>query len=227
MQFVSIKTSTGIPTEYNTSFAICIHTHMLNENFCWLFKWRRAYGTTLSLQSPTGSRAPCARLLSHRGELFSAAAHRHLRSLCQACICNLTLLCRPRLWWMDVLKLLWGSVRSRSTGGQQDFHLESFKAAGNKVVPFGLMNKVGVAAPLSRGRVDEALAAVPLLRSSTCSGHSPATLLHTPPSDEALVNACRTRRSGEWIPDLPGVLAVISSLFRDLIRLWQARDEAS
>lgn len=86
-------------------------------------------------------------------------------------------------------------MRSRSTGGQLDFHLESFKAAGNKAVPFGLMNKVGGAAPLSRGRVDEALAAFPLLRSPTCSGHSLATLPRTLSSNKALANA--VRRSGE------------------------------
>lgn len=153
-------------------------------------KWRRAPG--------------CC----HTGDLFSAAAHRHLRSLCQACICNLTLSHRPRLWWMDVLKSFWRSACSHSTRGQPSFHLESFKAVGNKAVPFGLMNKVGVAAPVSRGRVYEALASGPVLRSPTCSGQNLATLLRSTTSNKSFADARRVRRSSEWAPDLPGTLAV-------------------
>lgn len=88
------------------------------------------------------------------------------------------------------------------------------------------MNKVGGAAPLSRGRVDEALAAIPLLRSPTCSGHSRATLLRPPSSNKAFANACGGRRSVAVNEDWPPrALAVISSLY--VITFVFGRDEAS
>lgn len=103
-------------------------------------------------------------------DLYGTAAQHCLWSLCQACICNLTLsadcICDG---WMCLSQVK--SPLAVTHRGSHTFILNLSKLCVIKSF-LGLMNKVRRPAPLSRGWMDEALAPVPLLRSPTCSVHS-------------------------------------------------------
>lgn len=171
-------------------------------------------------------------------DLYGAAAQRCLWSLCQACICNLTLSADCIYdGWMCLSRVK--SPLAVTHWGSHTFILNLSKLCVIKSF-HGLMNKVRRPAPLSRGWMDEALAPVPLLRSPTCSVHSHAYACCPRP----LIRACKCiwtmeKSHGNRIPNLfrlrltsPRCTWSLLSFFfflfppRELAARKKARDEA-